>query len=349
MPSRFGSTNSLLVWFGLMTTIAIDTSRTAICPGEGNITDSRGTLQSPGYPKAYPKSTVCVWVITAPRGEYVRLLIKAIDLEYCVLCHCDYVEVREGASADGQLIGRFCNQKRTTVYSEGRQLWVKFRSDMAYQRKGFSASFSRIKLRKKEPIFLHANDTSGFIKSSNNPAVCGSGRQCTWVIFAHEGYNVQLALGLFEFPSCFGSYIEIRDGPRCSSQLIGTFCGDERPPPDLCSLGNSLYITFKYNSTRDLQMNRFELLYREVQCTKQAQKNLIFTEPVNSEHWRSMAVGIACTSFFLFVVLVGCFLKIASNHRFAGLERATSQIELNPFESSITEETTLCNDGEQLS
>ena len=62
-----------------------------------------------------------------------------------------------------------------------------------------------------------------------------------------------------------------------------------------------------------------------------------------------MAVGIACTSFFLFVVLVGCFLKIASNHRFAGLERATSQIELNPFESSITEETTLYNDGEQLS
>lgn len=146
----------------------------------------------------------------------------------------------------------------------------------------YPSSASFVFFSTEEPIFLHANDTSGFIKSSNNPAVCGSGRQCTWVIFAHEGYNVQLALGLFEFPSCFGSYIEIRDGPRCSSQLIGTFCGDERPPPDLCSLGNSLYITFKYNSTRDLQMNRFELLYREVQCTKQAQKNLIFTEPVNS-------------------------------------------------------------------
>jgi len=96
-------------------------------------------------------------------------------------------------------------------------------------------------------------------------------------------------------------------------------------------------------------MTRFELLYREVQCTAQAEKQLLFTEPVNSEHWRSMAVGIACTSFFLFVVLVGCFLKIASSHRFAGLERATSQIELNPFESSVTEETTLCNDGDQIS
>ena len=124
----------------------------ANCPGEGNITDPRGTLQSPGYPKTYPKSTVCVWVITAPRGEHVRLLIKAVDLEYCALCHCDYVEVREGASAHGQLIGRFCNPTRTTVYSEGRQLWVKFRSDIAYQRKGFSASFSMITLRKSKSI-----------------------------------------------------------------------------------------------------------------------------------------------------------------------------------------------------
>ena len=56
-----------------------------------------------------------------------------------------------------------------------------------------------------------------------------------------------------------------------------------------------------------------------------------------------MAVGIACTSFFLFVILVACFLKIASSRRFAVLERTTSQIELNPTETSIAE-TTLRND-----
>ena len=111
---------------------------------------------------------------------------------------------------------------------------------------------------------------------------------------------MKLALEAFEFPSCLGSYIEIRDGPRCSSPLIGTFCGIERPPSDLCSLGNSLYITFKYNSTRDLQMARFELLYREVQCTKQTQKQLIFTEPVNSgkKYCKIIAVHVVGTGFF---------------------------------------------------
>ncbi|KAL9973886.1 hypothetical protein ACROYT_G020393 [Oculina patagonica] len=166
---------------------------------------------------------VCVWVITAPRGEHVKLVMKGMDLEECALCHCDYVEVREGASSNGQLIGRFCKAKRTTVYSEGTQMWVKFKSDTAYQFRGFSASFSQIKLRKKEPVILHANDTSGFIKSSNNPAVCGIDRQCTWVIFAHEGHNVRLTLESFVFPSCVGSCLEIRDGPRCLSQLIGRF------------------------------------------------------------------------------------------------------------------------------
>ena len=90
----------------------------------------------------------------------MRLLIRAIDLEYCALCHCDYVEVREGASSSGQLIGRFCHSKRTTVYSEGRQMWVKFRSDIAYHRKGFSASFSRMKLRKSK-----STDYRGITKS----------------------------------------------------------------------------------------------------------------------------------------------------------------------------------------
>ena len=52
---------------------------------------------------------------------------------------------------------------------------------------------------------------------------------------------------------------------------------------------------------------------------------------------KSMAVGIACTGAFLFATLLTCFLKIASNRRFAGLEPAISQIELCPAESLTTE------------
>lgn len=56
-----------------------------------------------------------------------------------------------------------------------------------------------------------------------------------------------------------------------------------------------------------------------------------------------MAAGIACSGLFLFVILVTCFIKIASTHRLVGLVSTTSQIELNPTESSMAE-TPLCND-----
>lgn len=80
----------------------------------------------------------------------MKLEIKEVDLEYCTLCSCDYVEVRDGASANGPLIGRYCDAKKTTVYSEGRQMWVKFKSDIAYEGRGFFASFTHIKLRKSK-------------------------------------------------------------------------------------------------------------------------------------------------------------------------------------------------------
>ena len=75
--------------------------------------------------------------------------------------------------------------------------------------------------------------------------------------------------------------MEIRDGPSSSSPSIGRFCGDEKPPPEIYSIGNNLWITFEYNSTRDLQMNGFQLLYKEVQCTNKPQIGF-FTEPLNS-------------------------------------------------------------------
>ena len=80
----------------------------------------------------------------------MKLILKTIDLEYCILCHCDYVEVREGGSSDGKLIGRFCKANRTVVFSEGTKIWVKFKSDSTYNGRGFLASASRLKLRKSK-------------------------------------------------------------------------------------------------------------------------------------------------------------------------------------------------------
>ena len=82
----------------------------------------------------------------------MKLTLETVDLEYCTLCHCDYVEAREGATADGKLIGRFCKVNNTVVYSEGTQMWFKFKTDSGNGRRGFYAIVSRLKLRKRKHI-----------------------------------------------------------------------------------------------------------------------------------------------------------------------------------------------------
>ena len=147
---------------------------------------------------------------------------------------------------------------------------------------GFLNSFFLflISFSTEAPFILQANASSQLIASSKSPAVCGTDNKCIWIIFAREGCKVQISLKSFSFLNCLGPFLEIRDGPSSSSPSIGRFCGDEKPPLDIFSIENSLWITFGYNSTMDLQMNSFQLLYRE-ECTSKTQTGF-FTEPLNS-------------------------------------------------------------------
>lgn len=145
----------------------------------------------------------------------------------------------------------------------------------------------------EKPVILKANRTSQFITSSKNPTVCGSDRQCTWVITAPEGFQVQLTTESFVFLSCPGSFIEIKDGPTCSSPMIGKFCGNEKPPLEICSLGNSLWISFKYNSTRDLEMNRFELMYRATRANITPQRKFYDEQAINSGKSQTYTVFVS--------------------------------------------------------
>ena len=125
------------------------------------------------------------------------------------------------------------------------------------------------------------NESRGSIASANNPAVCGLEKVCTWIIHANQHFNLRLAFVTFDVPSCSGSYVEVRDGSSRKAHLIGRFCGDARPPNDICTSGDSLWIEYKYNSTRELRVNTFRLTYQEKKCGSQHGKQL-FTDPGNS-------------------------------------------------------------------
>lgn len=64
-------------------------------------------------------------------------------------CSCDYLEIRDGSSPNDRLLAIFCgsNTLPDAVYSSGRHLWIRFKSDGEVVASGFVASFSSEKIR----------------------------------------------------------------------------------------------------------------------------------------------------------------------------------------------------------
>ena len=102
---------------------------------------SPGPLQTVNYPSNYISNTVCIWKITAPVGHVIMLHFKFVYLQQSSPCAYDYTEIRNGLDGRGQLLAKFC-KSIYDVFSTGRYMWVKFRSDLSRNFKGFDGVYS---------------------------------------------------------------------------------------------------------------------------------------------------------------------------------------------------------------
>ena len=76
----------------------------------GSYSNASGVLTSPSYPNEYPEMTDCVYLISVEKGSYVNMsfLSMDIDCEGLTSLTSDYIEMRDGHSADSPLMARFC-------------------------------------------------------------------------------------------------------------------------------------------------------------------------------------------------------------------------------------------------
>ena len=101
-----------------------------------------GSFNSPNYPYNYPDNKNCVWTISVPYGRYVSLEFRSFSLESGSGCRYDFVEIRDGSSAYGRVLGKFCGSARPPrIVSSGNSMRVHFRSDGSKSYQGFSARF----------------------------------------------------------------------------------------------------------------------------------------------------------------------------------------------------------------
>lgn len=99
-----------------------------------------GRLESPNYPMPYRPDQECIWRIRTDPNYQVALTFDTFDLESHDNCSFDFVEIRNGLSANASLIGIYCGFRAPrNIRSEGSAMWVRFVSDKSAQRAGFSA------------------------------------------------------------------------------------------------------------------------------------------------------------------------------------------------------------------
>ncbi|XP_056903527.1 deleted in malignant brain tumors 1 protein-like isoform X2 [Takifugu flavidus] len=117
-----------------------ETSNTTGAPCGGYLYGSNGTLYSPNYPSSYPNNARCYWYIR-PGRSIIELEFSYVNIESHSSCSYDAINVHDGYSSSGRLLGRLCGSQRATFHSTGAYLTVYFKSDSSVTSQGFRAHY----------------------------------------------------------------------------------------------------------------------------------------------------------------------------------------------------------------
>ncbi|XP_068720134.1 deleted in malignant brain tumors 1 protein-like [Montipora capricornis] len=181
-----------------------------------------GSIYSPNYPSAYGSNENCNWLFNATRAR-VLIYFTFMDFENC--CGCDYVEIFDGPSDSyNSLIMKGCDTSfPRPVYSSGRYLFMKFKSDYSIQARGFVAHYKALS-RSSVPVCPSINRSAsvGVIYSPNFPwGYSFRSQSCHWTISAPNYEQISLRFIKMNL-DCSGDYVRVQPYNR-------RFCGHTVP------------------------------------------------------------------------------------------------------------------------
>ncbi|MEQ2252794.1 hypothetical protein ILYODFUR_025503 [Ilyodon furcidens] len=184
-----------------------------------------GYLRSPGWPDIYPHNMDCIMVLKAPQNSSISFFFNNFDVESHSNCGFDYVEIRNGSTADSQLIGRFCGQALPSpIFPHFNQLYLRFKSDFSAARDGFDATWT------SSPHgcggILYGDH--GSFSSPEYPGSYPNNTHCEWSIKAPRGRVVTITFAQISIDDpgdCQNNFLKLYDGPDTSSPPVGPYCG----------------------------------------------------------------------------------------------------------------------------
>ncbi|GAB0199455.1 CUB and sushi domain-containing protein 3 [Grus japonensis] len=217
---------------------------TCVVPCGGNLTERKGTILSPGFPEPYLNSLNCVWKITVPEGAGIQIQVISFVTEQ----NWDSLEVFDGGDNTATMLGSFSG---TTVpallNSTSNQLYLHFYSDISVSAAGFHLEYKTVGL-----------------SSCPEPPVPGNGLKIGERYLVNDVVSFQCepgyALQFLNFSTEPNhDFVEIRNGPYDTSNVIGRFSGTEIPGS---LLSTSHETTVYFHSDHSQNKPGFKLEYQ---------------------------------------------------------------------------------------
>lgn len=176
-----------------------------------------GSIYWPNYASAYGSNENCNWLFNATR---VLIYFTFMDFEDC--CTCDYVEIFDGPSDVYNSLMKGCNTSfPRPVYSSGRYLFMKFKSDWSIQGHGFVAHYKALSQSSVCPS-INPSASVGVIYSPNFPwGYSFRSQSCHWTISAPNYEQISLRFIKMNL-DCSGDYVKVQPYNR-------RFCGHTVP------------------------------------------------------------------------------------------------------------------------
>ncbi|XP_051864628.1 uncharacterized protein LOC117578092 isoform X5 [Drosophila albomicans] len=203
---------------------------------------NKNELYSPEYPNLYPKNINCTRVITAPKGQIIRLDFRnSFNIEAKEECKFDFLEIRDGQYGFSQLIGKFCGTDfPPEITSKERYLWLHFHSDDTIEYTGFSAVYEFLDRNRESPstdlnCTIEKDGFEGFINSTDVPADIREQvirdkipLDCIWRIQVKDNWKIFLKFLTFQLSKpndCETNFLDIFPEQTVMPLRVKNFCG----------------------------------------------------------------------------------------------------------------------------
>ncbi|XP_045485243.1 cubilin-like [Pieris rapae] len=158
----------------------------------GTLTSVAGSISSPNYPQNYNDDAECFYKIVTSSGSRIRIIFADLDLEHTLNCRDDYLEIYDGRDVYAPSLGRFCdnNNNQTNIETKSNYAFIKFRSDIFLNGKGFLLNYETI-------CNTNISGSYGVIESPGYPNNYPLNLNCLWNITVGLGNRINITFTHF--------------------------------------------------------------------------------------------------------------------------------------------------------